>query len=271
MELNKDDLKFNFGCASCGYKEVHGHIDTQRLLSKLDSIFDQNDLQSAERLLIYWQNEAINLNDKKGELTVLNELIGLYRRTKESQKSQDVINKALQIINELNLDNNISTATIYLNIATNMNSFGMAQNSITYYEKTYKIYKDNINENDKMFASFYNNYAAALANIGDFENAKSTYLKAISILENLPNSKAETAISYINVSYVYEVLNDKDKINWCIECAINNLISDANIKDGNYYFELSKCIEPLKEHGKIEIANKFQNEINNFYNSNKNK
>ena len=269
MELNKDDLKFNYGCASCGYKEVHGYINTQRMLDKLDSIFDQNDLDGAERLLLYWQNEAINLNDKKGELTVLNELIGLYRRTKDSQKSQTVINKALQIINELNLDNNISTATIYLNIATNMNSFGQAQNSIAYYEKTYKIYKDNINENDKMFASFYNNYAAALANTSDFENAKNTYLKAISILENLPNSKAETAISYINVSYVYEVLNETDKINWCMDCAIDNLISNENIKDGNYYFELSKCIEPLKERGKIDIANSFQNEINNFYNNNK--
>ncbi len=269
MESNNEDLKFNFGCASCGYKEVHGHIDTERVLSKLDSIFDSNNLTEAERLLLFWQNEAINLNDKKGELTILNELIGLYRRTKDAEKSKNVVDRSIKIIDELELDNNISTATIYLNIATNINSFGDAKSSLKYYEKTYKIYNENLNKDDKLFASFYNNYASALANTGRFEDAKETYLKAISILQKQSISKAETAISYINVSYVYEMLNQSDKVSECMDNAYKNLTDISNEKNGNYYFELSKCVEPFRERGYIEIADTFQNEINNFYNSNK--
>lgn len=269
MQSNNDDLKFNFGCASCGYKEVHGHIDTGRLLSKLDSLFDSNDLAEAERLLLFWQNEAINLNDKKGELTVLNELIGLYRRTKEAEKSKNAIDRSIKIIDELGLNNNLSSATIYLNIATNINSFGNAPESLKYYEKTYQIYNENISENDKLFASFHNNYASALANTGKFEDARDTYLKAISILEKIPNCKAETAISYINVSYVFEMLNQKDKIMQCMDAAYKNLTDPSNEKNGNYYFELSKCVEPFRERGMADIATDFQNQINNFYNGNK--
>ena len=269
MELNNDDLKFNFGCASCGYKDPHGHIDTERMLSKLDQIFDKNDLFEAERLLKFWQGEAINLNDKKGELTILNELVGLYRRTKDSQKSEQVIDKALQIIRELGIENNLSTATIFLNIATNINSFGNAEKSLSYYLKTLEIYKQNLDSNDKLFGSFYNNYASALANTGRFDEAKDTYIKAISIMEGLPNAKPETAISYINVSYVYDYLNDKTSISECMDKAYKYLIDESNNKDGNYYFELSKCIEPFRERGYTEIADKFQSEITSFYNSNK--
>ncbi len=268
MQLNNDDLKFNFGCASCGYKEPHGHIDTNRVLDKLDKYFDSNDLESAERLLIFWKNEAINLNDKKGELTVLNELIGLYRRTKEASKSNEVINKAIQIIKDINLEDNVSTATIYLNIATNINSFGNAIESIKFYEKTYEIYKKNIPENDKLFASFYNNYASALANIGKFEDAKNVYLNAISLLKGLENSNCEIAISYINISYIYEALNENENINQCMQIAYKYLTDTSNIKNGNYYFELSKCVEPFRERGFNDIADSFQAEINNFYKSN---
>ena len=77
------------------------------------------------------------------------------------------------------------------------------------------------------------------------------------------------AISYINISYVYDYLNDKNNIALCMDKAYKYLIDESNNKDGNYYFELSKCVEPFRDRGYIEIADKFQKEITNFYNSNK--
>ena len=269
MQINSDDLKFNYGCASCGYKEVSEHIDTDRVLKKLDSIFDKNDLAEAERLLLYWQNEAKEIGDMQGMLTILNELIGIYRRTNNYEKSKNVINMSLEIIDKLEMNHNISIATILLNIATNLNSFGDSKESLQYYEKTLAIYSKNINQNDELFGSFYNNYASALFNTGNTQDAVDAYKSAIKIMSNIKNSKIKVAISYINLSYIYQYINQNNNAIECINLAYQYIISKDNIKDRNYYFELSKCVEPFKEFGFIKIANDFEKQINNFYNSNK--
>ena len=53
-----------------------------------------------------------------------------------------------------------------------------------------------------------------------------------------------------------------------MQIAYKYLTDTSNIKNGNYYFELSKCVEPFRERGFNDIADSFQTEINNFYKSN---
>lgn len=45
-----------------------------------DEYYNKNDLAGAKRRLEYWEKEANALNDFNGELSVINELLGLYRK-----------------------------------------------------------------------------------------------------------------------------------------------------------------------------------------------
>lgn len=56
-------------------------IPVGRIIDKLDSYLNQNDYIAAERHLKYWLNEADDCHDMRGKLTMLNEQIGLYRKT----------------------------------------------------------------------------------------------------------------------------------------------------------------------------------------------
>ena len=46
-----------------------GHIPVSRIIEKLDACYNKNDYVEAGRLLFYWQKEAQNLLDKRGELS----------------------------------------------------------------------------------------------------------------------------------------------------------------------------------------------------------
>ena len=56
-------------------------IPVGRVLSKVDEHLSRNDYDSAEKTLDYWHEEAKIGGDIRGELTILNEKIGLYRKT----------------------------------------------------------------------------------------------------------------------------------------------------------------------------------------------
>ena len=119
MQYN-EDLKSNFGCTSCGYCEPNEHIDVGRMIDKLDSLFDKNDFLGAGRLLDYWRNEAVRMGDKCGELSVVGEQMGYFRKTNDKDEGLEAVRRGLALIDELGLSENMSSRTICLNAATTM-------------------------------------------------------------------------------------------------------------------------------------------------------
>lgn len=86
MAMDYDELSYNFGCGSCGYKLISGEasrrgIPVSRVIEKLDGYFAQNDLTEAGKLLTYWRAEAVSLGDRSGELSIVNEQLGFSRRS----------------------------------------------------------------------------------------------------------------------------------------------------------------------------------------------
>lgn len=57
-----------------------------RILEKADALFDKNDYVSAGRLLENWESEAVALRDKRGELSIVSELMGFYRKVGDKEK-----------------------------------------------------------------------------------------------------------------------------------------------------------------------------------------
>ncbi len=255
MALELEDLKFNFGCASCGYKHQDpegpiGTISVSRVIEKLDELFSCNDMVGAGRLLDYWRNEAVSLRDKRGELSVVNEQLGYFRKTGEMGKAMEAVNRSLALIEELDVWDTVSSATIFLNAATTLKAFGRSEEALPLYENTMAIYKENLPADDLRFGGFYNNYALALTDLGRYQEAEDCYNAALEIV--LPDEKGrlDGAVTYVNMAHLYEVWEAKTQnIPSCLEKGLD-ILNDEGIEQNGYYaFVLSKCAPSYKHFG----------------------
>lgn len=260
MALELDDLKFNFGCASCGYKhqdpdEPIGTIKVSRVIEKLDKLFSCNDMAGAGRLLEYWRNEAFSLRDKRGELSVVNEQLGYFRKTGEKEKALQAVARSLELIAQLDIWDTVSSATIFLNAATTLKAFGRSEEALPLYENTLAIYRENLPEKDLRFGGFYNNYALALTDLGRYQEAEDCYKAALEIV--LPDKKGrlDGAVTYVNMAHLYEVWEEKNQsIPVCLEKGLEILNDKGIAQNGYYAFVLSKCAPSYGHFGMAAVA-----------------
>lgn len=260
-------------CATCGGKEFYSpngdapieRIPVSRIIEKVDKCFDKNDLNEAKRLLEYWQREAVELKDEQGELSILSELTGLYRKTLEKDKAIAVIERALALCEKLNNEQTVSGATVLLNCATTLNAFGLSKDSVAIYEKVEKTYELKLKKDDRTFGGFYNNYALAFANLGEYDKALDLNKKAIAVMEKLPNSQLELAITYSNMASLYEELGNESLLQDCLNKTVNFLKDETVRQDGYYAFVCEKCLPIVKRYGYGEKVKIIEERVAKIY------
>ncbi len=231
----------NDKCQGCS-KENISKVPIIRVIQKLDELFARNDLESAVELLEYWNNEAQNIGDTRGRLEILNEQIGIYRRTFSRDKALDAVSAALKIIDNENLKSNLSTGTIYVNIATTLKAFGKTLEAMPYYDKAQEIYESYSNVPVFQKAALNNNRASAFTELGDFKAAEQCYLAAIDMLKYNTEYFGEIAVSYVNLAHLYEDMARIDTdIFATMEKAWQYLTHPNTSRDGNYAFVCTKC------------------------------
>ncbi len=266
--IDKEDLKFDMQPCCDGNvdnKNKGKRIDVRRIIEKLDSFFDKNDLASAGRLLEYWRGEAAMYGDASGELSIVSEMIGYYRKTLEKEKALEAVSRATELVHKLKNENTVSAATVYLNAATTLKAFGKAAEAMPLYENAYNIYKENLDGSDPRFGGFYNNVGLALADIGEKEKAEKAYKAAISVMLKKTGGKAEAAITYVNLAHLYE--NDERRAD--IESALDTaeaLLGDKELpRNGYYAFVLSKCAPSMRFFGREKTAEKMERLVKEIY------
>lgn len=217
-------------------------ISIKEFISELDSFYAKEDLSGAEKCLMKWKSKASLAKDKSGELTVLNEMTGHFRQTKDEKNAMSAIKRAFELIEELNIENEISAATIYLNGATTIKSFGKSAEAMEFYDKAHKIYKNKLPENSPLFAGLYNNKALALQDLNDNSSAKEYFEKAIKITEGLKGCELETAVSCINLAHLlYSENSENGEIDRLVEKALSILENPLFFGYEKYAFTCRKC------------------------------
>lgn len=238
-------------CALCGGAEFYypdenapsGRIPVSRIIEKLDSFLNKNDLVSAQNLLEYWRSESVALRDRQGELSILNELVGLYRKVGNKEKGLDAISSSLEIIKELGQSESVSSGTVLLNCATAYKAFGMAESSIPLYRTAERIYEKNLQPSDSKFGGLYNNMALALVDLRDFSGAEKTYLSALDIMKQAKHGELECAITLINMAHMYEKCLRLEKVDDLMQEAYGLLMTESLPRDG-YFAYVCECCEP---------------------------
>ncbi len=261
--MDLENLKFNYGCASCGYKKTEpnkplGSIPVSRIIEKLDEHFSRNDLPEAGRLLDYWRKEAVSLRDTRGELTLVSEQIGYFRKTNEKEKALDAVSRALALIGQN--PEHVSFGTILLNAATTLKAFGKTEEAMPLYDQAYKIYQNHLDEKDVLFAGFYNNFGLALSDLGRYPEAETAYQKALEIVLSQEESQLDGAVTYLNMAHMYPYWDEKtaQDIKSCLQKAQEILENPNQVKNGYYAFVLSKCAPSFREFSKADVAQRME-------------
>lgn len=227
-------------------------MEIKEIEEMLDSLYSHNENEKAYHFLKEQLTEAMSQNRDDKVLFLLSELMGYYRVTSQFELGNKMAIQAIKILTHHGLEDSIAAATTYLNIATLYRVQGQYSYSLMMYKKCEQIYSEHLNPNDERYASFYNNVSLLYQETGEYEQAIDYELKALSIIEKIKNCEVEQAITYTNLSAMYNAVNNQDEAKKCLNKAIA-LFKIFGVNDPHYYAVLSLKAESLyhdKEYSK---------------------
>ncbi len=216
---------------------------------QIDVLFAENKGAEAEQLMLQTLEELEkrlehdaaglsvdtieNLQIMADMLPVLNELIGYCRETGQAERSYEYGKQALEVLQRLSLQGSIPYATTLLNIANAYRAGGRLEDSLGTYEQVALIYKEQLEPEDMLWANFYNNLSLLYQEMGRFDLAKESLLKALSIVVCKPDTIFEQAVTYTNLANTCLELGRGEEAQKYFTGAIL-LFEKYNIKDSHY-------------------------------------
>ena len=244
-------------------------IPTSRILDKLDDFLSKNDYAGAERLLLYWVDEAGLGHDARGEFQLRNELMGLYRKLGKKEKATQNADRALALAGEIGLLQSVAGATALLNAATVRKAFGDAAGSIPLFEQARNVYEAELKPDDPRAAGLYNNMSLSLVDLGRFAEARAFYEKALAILLRTAGNEPEIAVTYLNLANLEEaekgLENGAEAIETALAAAENYLNTPGQAQNGNYAFVCEKCAPTFDYYGHFAFAAELTERANRIY------
>lgn len=222
-------------------------IPIERIIDKLEYHFGQEDLTSARLLLQYWRAEAQSTGDERGLIEMLNEQLGLFRRLGDEAASDEAIATLLPILKGGEWLETLSGATMLLNVATNYCHFGHPEQALPLYPEVEATFRAHLAPYDYRLAGLFNNRAACLRALCDYDGSIELYTQALDQLSHLQGYEAEQAVSLVNRATAryqrapLDPLVDED-----MQAAFAVLLGGLP-HDSNYVFVLGKLI-PIFEH-----------------------
>ncbi|MDE7333773.1 MAG: DUF4125 family protein [Lachnospiraceae bacterium] len=172
----------------------------EQVLKQLDELFAQHKVDQVETFLLRRIDEASAEGDTGSVITLLNEIIGHYRETGESDKSISACRQLLILIEEAGLKGSTAYATSLLNVANACRAAGLLRESMIYYQEVKGIYEEKLAPSDFRYASLYNNMSLLFQEMGDYESACDCLERALSIVSLYSEARIEAAVTYTNLA-----------------------------------------------------------------------
>lgn len=204
----------------------------------IDQLFAENRGPEAEKLLEQALQEAYEKQDLAGAVPILNELIGYCRETSQVERSYAYAEKVQEILQKLDLKNTLPHATTLLNIANAYRAGGRLEDSLQKYEEVAAIYTGILDAEDMLWASFYNNLSLLYQELGRFELAKESLLRALGIVVKKKDTIFEQAVTYTNLANTCLQLGQGEEAEKYFTGAIL-LFERYDIRDAHYCAALS--------------------------------
>ena len=242
-----------------------GKIPLQEIIARCDELFNAGKGAETGEFLRQWRQQAQISGDERGELSLLNELIGHYRMNCDPRRGKEAVNAALDLIKKLALSETLSAGTIMLNAATALQSFGETEEALTLYKESRRIYEKTLPPGDKRFAGLLNNMAAAYVEKGEFKAAENCYLDALALLQE-SKDLMDSAVTCLNLAQLYRSWNnDTELIAAMLGCAMEYFDSPQSVRDGYYAHTCSKCASGFGALGRKDIEEELKSRAEKIY------
>ena len=245
---------------SCG----HG-IPMQEIIARCDELFNAEKTAELGEHLRYWRSEAQKIRDKKGELSILSELMGHYRMTNDPERGMEVIDSGVALLREEGLSGTLSAGTILLNAATALQSFGEVEKSLSFYAETARIYERHLDPEDWRFAGLYNNMGAAYEARREFPMAEKCYLRALDVLKACSNP-LDSAVTCLNLAQLYKRWhNDPAFVDSMLDIAMAYFDMPGVEREGYYAHTCRKCASGFGSLGRKDLENELNQRADRYY------
>lgn len=217
-------------------------LDGSLVVRELDRLLDQDRGQEAADWLCRCLSESRQREDWQTELTVLNEMMGFYRNQGDREKGLLAVEEGIRLLGTRGIRESVTAGTTLLNAATTMKAFGKTKESLPYYEEAERLYGRFLPAGDYRLAGFYNNYALALMETGDFRRSEECFQRAMSIMEGLPESTLEIGVTLVNLATLYDSWQQgEERVRDCLLRAWD-CFEDPGVRRNAYYaFNCRKC------------------------------
>lgn len=236
-----------------------------RIVEKLDEYLSRDDWAGAGRHLNYWLAEAKAGGDRRGELSIRNEMMGYYRKSGKEAEARESMKEALRLLDELGMRGNIIAGTTWVNAATVCKTFGHADEALPYFELARALYEKELPEGDGRLGGLYNNMALALADLGRFAEAETLYRKALETMKKVPGSELEQAVTWLNLADLVHEQDEDADVNEMMETAETLLKTESLPRNGYYAYVCTACAPGFEYYGWFMTAKELREAAEKIY------
>lgn len=173
------------------------------LLKELEQMFAEQKTEQAEIFLSDNLKKAMEENDTSAVLTIVNELIGLYRDTSQFENMLLYCRQSLKLMKNIGLEGTNPYAKALLNVANAYRAAGMQEESLQVYDQVKGIYEQILEKQDLDWAAYYNNLGLLYQEMNRHEEACLSFEKALSIVEAHQEERIKQAVTHGNLAASY--------------------------------------------------------------------
>ena len=255
MNLEREDY-IDPRCVLCGKpgeEESARPVPVGRILDKLREYEDRNDWPAVERHLKYWLEDALANRDERGQLMLNNELMGYYRKQGDREKALDHAEKAMALVEKLEMQDTVTAGTTWVNAGTVKEAFGDPVGGLECFEMARANYEKNLSGNDSRLGGLYNNMALALTVCGRYDEAEVMFRRALDVMATQEHGELEQAITWLNMADAAEAALGAEGAEEIVEDYLDQaeelLNTESLPRNGYYAFVCEKCAPVFGHYG----------------------
>ena len=247
-------------------------MNVEKFYETLDFYFINQQIDKVEPFLVSSLEQAKEEEDYGAYISVCNEMIGFYRSVSAYEKAYIAAEDVLLLMEELQMENTEHFATTLLNAATAYRAAGDYATALRHYRQALQIYDGILQPQDYRYAGLYNNMSILFEKMEENEDAIAYANKALSIIEQLQDSEAETATTMTNLALLYFKADQSEKAKELLEKAIALFEQSGENTDAHYSGALAGVAEAwyrMQDYSKaLEYYEKALDEVRKHFGEN---
>ncbi len=177
-------------------------MDINQVLLDYDNMFGTHSIEDIEDFLTSNIEAAMDERDYASALSLLNEMMGLCRDTKQNAKGLRYCAEIEDILVKMGMEGTEEYATRLLNVANAYRTFGYYMKAQNLFERVEVIYREKLSAGDYRFATLYNNWAFVYQGSGELKKAEEMFRRALAVLELQQNAWMDQATTWCNLAQV---------------------------------------------------------------------